>query len=82
MAIYGIRKETIKQIFKDTQFSEPLSKKLKIAQIKTKVEMIHSKIIHKESNKAVLAAMEGSKNMIYQDDLVIKPLWSREELNK
>lgn len=82
MAIYGIRKSTIKQIFRNSQFSEPLSKKLKIAQIKTKVEMIYSKITNNEANQSILPAMEGAKNMIYQDELIIKPLWSREELNK
>lgn len=44
--------------------------------------MIHSKIIDEETNKNLYTAMEASKNMIYQNDLVVKPLWSREELNK
>lgn len=82
MAVYGITKDTIKKVFEETHYSEPYSKKLKIAQIKTKVEMIYSKVLRKEANKGILAAMEGSKNMIYQNDLILKPLWSREELNK
>ena len=65
---------------KNTKLNSNLAKQLTRTRIHTKVQVLHCDL-NIESD-GLLAAMEDAKNMIYQHDLGVKPLWTREELNK
>ena len=79
-AVYGITKGTLNTTLKNTKLTGKLRKKLTRTRIHTKPEMVYFDARSKGLGMRVV--MEDAKNMIYQHDLSIKPLWTREELNK
>lgn len=79
-AIYGIRRTSLQAALKNTKLSTRLAKKLKKTRIHTKVQVLHCDL--NLETDGLMASMEDAKNMIYQHDLGVKPLWTREELNK
>lgn len=79
-AIYGISRGTLQSALKNTKLTSQLAKKLTRTRIHTKVQVLDCDL--RAQTDGLKATMEDAKNMIYQHDLGVKPLWTREELNK
>jgi hypothetical protein len=78
--MYGVKRKTLRSVLENAKVTQKLANKLKHTRLHTKVEVLHKDCRLDVDNMS--AVMDDVRNMIYQHDLDVKPLWTREELNK